>query len=175
MNVINAKTEAPQYFQNYISRVKGDNIARILEESLDNITLILHGITYENGDYAYADGKWTIAQVMQHLIDCERVFCYRALAISRNEQQNLLSFDENVYANAAPASHRSLYDLAQELLVVRRSTAVFFESLTAEQFYKTGLLNGESISVEAIGYIIEGHFQHHLEVLKERYLVPIAE
>ncbi len=163
------RIEAPAYFQKYIALVEEEDICQALEESIDKLNLLLHCITAEDADYAYADDKWTLAQVLQHLIDCERIFSYRAMLIARNDGHNIIPFDENAYAAQAPAAHRSLYDLAQEMMLLRRSTLALFQSFTEEEMNRTGVLNGEKVSTNAFGFITLGHFQHHKNVLHERY------
>ncbi|MCU0374976.1 MAG: DinB family protein, partial [Chitinophagaceae bacterium] len=121
--------------------------------------------------YAYAEGKWTIAQVLQHMVDTERVFAYRAMCIGRGEAQALPGFDENSYAAAAPAAGRKLKGLSEELLTLRKASIILFRSLAKEgALNSTGTASGLPITVNALGFIMAGHVLHHRRVIKLRYL-----
>jgi uncharacterized damage-inducible protein DinB len=121
-------------------------------------------------DYQYAEGKWTIKEIIQHLIDSERVFSYRALRISRNDKTPLPGFDENDYVANSNGKERSLQSLLTEMAVVRQSTLSLFNSFSHEQLTKIGNASNREVSVRAIGFIIIGHQKHHQKVFSERYL-----
>jgi hypothetical protein len=121
-------------------------------------------------DFRYAEGKWTIKDIIQHLIDAERVFSYRAMRISRNDKTPLPGFEENDYVENTNANGRSIQDLLTELSAVRQSTLLLFKSFSEEQFGRIGVASNADVSVRAIGFIIIGHQKHHQKVFQERYL-----
>ena len=157
------------FFEPYISLVKNDNIQQALSASLPQMESFLSSIPESKSDYAYAENKWTVKQVLQHGIDSERVFAYRAMCIARGEKQPLPSFDENQYAEKAPVQHRSLKGLTEELLLQRRSTILLFEHLTEEMLNIRGIASGKPITALSLGYITIGHWLHHQQILAERY------
>ena len=121
-------------------------------------------------DYRYAEGKWTIKDIIQHIIDAERIFSYRALRISRNDQTPLPGFEENSYVMQTNANARSIQQLLTEMAALRQSTLLLFKSFTLEQLQLIGTASDNPISVRAIGFIMIGHQKHHQRIFKERYL-----
>ena len=121
-------------------------------------------------DYRYDEGKWTIKEIIQHLIDSERVFSYRALRISRNDKTPLPGFDENSFVENTNSNQRSLQGLLTEMAVVRQATLSLFSSFSVEQLERIGMASNHQISVRAIGFIIIGHQEHHQKIFQERYL-----
>ena len=121
-------------------------------------------------DYAYAENKWIVKDVIQHLIDAERVFAYRAMRFARKDQTNLSGFDENSYAVNANANARTLASLKEEFIAVRTSTDALIASFTEDQLQQKGMGNNNSITVNAVCFIIFGHIIHHQQILEERYL-----
>jgi uncharacterized damage-inducible protein DinB len=121
-------------------------------------------------DYRYAEGKWTIKEIIQHIIDTERIFSYRALRISRNDKTPLPGFEENDYVDNTDANKRGLQELLTELSAVRHATLLLFKSFSEEQLARIGIASENEISVRAIGFIIIGHQKHHQKVFEERYL-----
>ena len=165
-------SEYAPYYANYIKQVSTDTtIVKELERSLERLIQFVPSIPSEKVGYRYAAGKWTIKDIIQHLIDCERIFAYRALRIARKDQTPLPGFEENNYVDAAMANQRELTDLMDEFKIVRQSTIHLFRTFTAEQLAFMGTTSDKPVSVRAIGFIISGHQIHHLEVFKERYLV----
>ncbi|PWU03959.1 MAG: damage-inducible protein DinB [Bacteroidetes bacterium] len=156
--------------ETYVSLVPEENIIQALYESVKSTDEFLNSIPKEKYNYSYGPGKWTIKQMLQHVIDAERVFSYRALCVARGEKQNLPGFDENVYAAAADAKQREFSDLVDEFKTVRKSNIMMFEKFTPEMMNAKGLANNNSISANALAYIIVGHWRHHQRILKERYL-----
>jgi hypothetical protein len=128
-------------------------------------------ISNEKAGYAYSPGKWTIRQLLQHTIDTERIFSYRALCISRGEKKSLPGFDENAFAEVAEASNRHLTDLKEEMLCVRQSSVLLFQSFTDDMLRTSGLVNNNPVTVLAIGFMIIGHWRHHAGILRERYAI----
>jgi uncharacterized damage-inducible protein DinB len=160
----------PQYYHNYINQVQGDNIPSIFTQHQQEPLAFLNTIPNEKWDYAYAEGKWTIKELVQHIIDSERIFCYRALCFARKDKTSLPGFDENTYAQYSKANNRTKEDLLAELSIVQKGAATLFASFDEEQLNATGTANGKPIYVLGIGFIIVGHTLHHLNILKERYL-----
>lgn len=155
----------PTFFDRYIHLAEDLDIAN----SLETATSELYQFDLEKwaaiGDKVYAEGKWTVKQIIQHVIDTERIFSYRALCIARGETAQLPSFDENSYAEHANVEHRSLANLIAEWKTVRLSTQMLFEAFTDHMLLRASA----SYSVLAIGYIITGHQRWHFEVMQERY------
>ncbi|HEX9151224.1 MAG TPA: DinB family protein [Flavobacterium sp.] len=146
-------------------------------EMIDELEICLHdfirfvqNIPMDKFDYRYAEGKWTIKDIIQHIIDTERIFAYRALRISRNDKTPLPGFEENDYVDNTNADDRNIQDLLAELSAVRHSNLFLFKSFTEEQLKRIGTASNRSISVRAIGFIIIGHQKHHQRVFQERYL-----
>src|SRR5690606_3947557 len=125
----------------------------------------------EKYDFKYSPGKWTIREVVQHMIDAERIYSYRALCFARNDSTPLPGFDENEYVNNSMATTRNWEDLRLEFLSVRKSSELLFKSFNEEQLMSNGIANNSSIIVLGIGFVIVGHVAHHIRILKERYLV----
>ncbi len=160
----------PEYFQRYIDQVEETDLSVALENQLTQVKEFLASIPEERSTYAYAEGKWTLREVLQHIIDAERIFCYRALCIARGETASLPGFEEDDYAANSGANGRSWKSLSEEMLVVRESTIMLFNSFPAGALDASGISNEKSINVLAIGFIIAGHFNHHKKVIRERYL-----
>ncbi len=164
-----ANDQYPPFYETYVKLVPEENILSALSYSMQQLKQDLSMIGIQKADYAYAPEKWTVKQLLQHAIDAERIFAYRALCISRGEQQSLPGFDENAYAVIANAQSRHLKDLKEEMLTVRLSTIQLYQGFDSAMFKKTGLANQKLISVLALGYIIIGHWRHHAGVLQTKY------
>jgi len=162
------------FYQGYVDHAKGENVVDILASSYEPLQTFLQELESKDLSYSYAPGKWTLAQLLQHMIDTERVFSYRAMCIGRGEKQGLPGFDENEFAAAAPAEGRKLKGLAEELLTLRKATIILFRSLDKENaLNKTGIASGQPISVNALGFILVGHVLHHEFIINERYINDI--
>ena len=169
MNRPNESEYAPDY-QGYVDQVSESDIMTVLRDELDELDVLLARVPAEKETYAYAEGKWTIREIIGHLIDGERVFGYRALCIARGEKQNLPGFDQNDYMLTAPYGHIELEDLLSELRLVRLSNIAMFRSLDEEAWNRAGTANANEITVRALAFIMAGHVRHHMNVLQERYL-----
>jgi uncharacterized damage-inducible protein DinB len=165
-------TRIPEYYHQYINQVKGNDLMKCLNKQTGTFLQFLKKIPKDKRNYRYAEGKWTIKEVLQHVIDAERVFAYRAMCFARKDATPLPSFDENNYAGNSKAEKRKWKDLVNEFLVVRWSTEYLFDSFDDEQLETEGTASGKSNYVLAIGFIIAGHANHHIKVTKERYLNP---
>ena len=163
-------SRVPSFYHNYINLVVEDGLDVVLEKHQSDLINELKNIAEEKWNYRYAPGKWSIKELVQHIIDAERIFCYRALRFSRKDKTELPGFDENLFAENANADARSSTHLINELMVVQQSSAQLFSSFNDEQLNETGVSNGRTIYVKAIGYIIAGHALHHKNILMERYL-----
>jgi hypothetical protein len=158
------------FYHNYMNQVSQDDPVTALRELGADFIKFMKAIPAAKHDYAYAEGKWTLKEVVQHIIDAERIFAYRALCFARKEEQSLPSFEENDYAANSKASSRSWNDLTEEFIIVRKASEILFKSFDGEQLQSNGLANNNPMYVLALGFITAGHCQHHLNVIKERYL-----
>ena len=164
------KNEYSAYFATYINIVGNVELLEELEISLHDFIRFCQNIPMDKFDYRYAEGKWTIKEIIQHIIDAERIFSYRALRISRNDKTPLSGFNENDYVDNTNGNSRSLQELLTEMAVVRQSTLSLFKSFSYEQLLRFGIASNNEISVRAIGFIIIGHQKHHQKIFEERYL-----
>ena len=160
----------PKFYHSYINQVKEEEVSNAIDANAQSVIEFLRSIPEEKWSYRYAEGKWSIKEMVQHIIDAERIFSYRALCFARGEKNSLPGFDENNYAAASKADNRSKDDLIHEFETVRSSISQLFASFDEAQLNAVGVANNNPISVNAIGFIIPGHVQHHMNVLKERYL-----
>ena len=158
------------YQQRYIDAALGENIEELIVNHSSSLIHFINSIPEEKANYSYAFGKWTVKQLLQHVIDTERIFSYRALRFSRNDFTALPGFDEDNYVKNANVEHRSLCSLKEEFIATRKSTDMLLSSFTEEQLQMTGTASGYKVSVNALCFIIFGHNLHHQKVLEERYL-----
>ncbi len=161
--------EIPKYFDRYINLVEDIELLDALERYGASFLEKEKSNFEKQGDKVYAPGKWTIKDLLQHMIDAERVFAYRALRFSRNDKTELPGFDEDHYAANVSTKNRTVADLLEEFKNVRTSTIQLFKGLEAEALQREGIASGNKISVLAIGFTLCGHPIHHLKVIKERY------
>jgi hypothetical protein len=160
----------PPYFQKYIDLVPDDELMAGFANQWPVIKNLLGTITEEKSMYSYAKDKWTLKDLLQHVIDTERIFCFRALCFARNERNNIAGFDENAYAASGRANTRSWQNLSEEFLAVRQATGLLFKSFSADTLKRMGSANNIPTSVASMGYITLGHFYHHKKIIEERYL-----
>ncbi|MFD2541571.1 DinB family protein [Lacinutrix gracilariae] len=162
--------EYNEYYKTYIDKVGDLSLLEGLSEGLSEALGFFNSLPEDKMDYAYAEGKWTIKEVLQHIIDTERVLVYRALRFSRNDKTELPGFDENAYTMSSEANRRSKEALIEEFTHVREATISLFKSFTNQMLLQKGKASGGDMSVRAIGFIVIGHEKHHSHVVKERYL-----
>jgi hypothetical protein len=160
--------EHPEWAQRYISQVDG-NVIEVLTEQVTDFTNFINGLT-AIADYAYAPGKWTIREMMGHIIDTERILVYRLMCFARNEKQALPGFEEDDYVANAHFADRSLASFCEEFALLRQSNLFLIKSLTDAELDRIGNGNGKNISVRALVFVIAGHVIHHTAVIKKRYL-----
>lgn len=158
------------YFQRYIDQVDENNLTTAFKNQATDIEPFLNSISEEKSMYAYAAGKWTIKEMLQHIIDTERIFAYRAVCFARGEQINLPGFEENDYAANSDANSRTWKSLVEEFVINRKSVELMFAGFSEEALNRTGTANNNTTSVSAIGFITVGHYNHHKKVLLEKYL-----
>lgn len=165
------KIEYPAFYSPYIEVLDGtSSLMENLETSLELFEEILYELKEEKYEFRYQEGKWTIKEIVQHLIDAERVFVYRALRFSRKDQKPLIGFEENSYVSNYDINKRDFNTLLDEFCLLRRSTIIMFQNFDNPDLDLIGTVEGNSISVRALGLICSGHVLHHLNVIKERYL-----
>ncbi|MFV5696395.1 DinB family protein [Flavobacterium sp. LB3P122] len=162
--------EYSEFNATYIKAAGYADMIDELEICLHDFIRFVQNIPMDKFDYRYAEGKWTIKDIIQHIIDTERIFGYRALRISRNDKTALPGFEENDYVDNTNANGRNIQDLLAELSAVRHSNLFLFKSFSEEQLKRIGTASNNEISVRAIGFIIIGHQKHHQKVFQERYL-----
>lgn len=164
-------TEYAPFYAPYVAGVPEADVVATLRDSGREIVAELSAIPESRGGFRYAPGKWTIREVVGHLIDAERIFGYRALRLARGDATPLPGFEENDYARTAGSDARTMADLVDELRIVREGTARLFASFPDEAWTRRGIVNHREVSVRALAYITAGHARHHMAVLRERYAV----
>lgn len=160
----------PAPFENYVNQVKEDNLQEAFKKQQDIIDNFFYSIPEEKTNSGYAEGKWTLKELLQHMIDTERIFNYRALSFARKESASLPGFEENDYAANSNAACRSWKDLCDEMKALRISTNFLYKSFSAEMLNNAGLANNKPATVLAMGFITVGHITHHKKIIEERYL-----
>jgi hypothetical protein len=167
-------TEYAPYYHKYVSLVSESDILTRLSRQLDETLALLESISESQADYRYAPDKWSIKELVGHLIDTERIFAYRALRFARNDNTPLQGFDQDDYIRGASFNDCAMSDLASEFAHVRRSSLSLFKHLSEEAWKRKGAANDSEVSVRALAYIIAGHELHHMEILRSRYLQSSA-
>jgi hypothetical protein len=165
--------EAPEYYNHYIDLVKNDDVIKELKDQVLKIQAIISEIPEDKENYAYADGKWTIKQVIGHIIDTERVFGYRAMCFARKDKTALPGFDENAFVKNSNFHKRTLYELGHEFAIVREANLTMFKTFEEDELSQVGNANGKDVSVRAVIFMVAGHAIHHLNVLKTKYLLEL--
>lgn len=163
-------SRVPEFYHKYINKVTQKELLPALDEHVKSSYEFFAGIPEEKWSHRYAEGKWSIREVLQHIIDAERIFAYRALTFARADKTELPGFEENDYAKNSEADRRAKTDLIEEWQHVSRSSQKLFQSFSNEQLEQEGVANGNPVYVKGIGFILCGHALHHIGVLKERYL-----
>ncbi len=162
--------EMAAFYQRYIDACPGQELLEALNMSWSEFAGTVAEIPESQGNHRYAEGKWTVKELLQHVIDTERVMAYRALRFARADATPLPGFEEDDWGRAVDPSHRSIRDMLAEAEAQRRSTILFFMSLPAESLLRSGTANGKPCTARAAGWIIAGHMAHHMRILTERYL-----
>ncbi len=175
-NIINMSLNKPSvdeyhnFYHGYVSKIDTENIIDYLRDQGQYFLELLETIDESRADFQYAPGKWTIKQMLNHMNDTERIFTYRALALSRGESNAIPGYDHNAYVEAVDVSNRSIFDLAEEFATIRVGTVSFYRNLQPSYGLRMANVNGNPMSVRALAFITAGHLQHHKDILVERYL-----
>lgn len=164
------KTEYAADYETYVSLVEEADIVAVLQNQIAELENLCAGISEEKGSSAYAEGKWTIKQLVGHLNDGERIFAYRALRISRADATPLEGFEQDGYIENANFNERDLSELVEEFTLLRKANLLMFKKLPAEVWSRRGTASEATVSVRALAYIMAGHVRHHVNILQTRYL-----
>lgn len=165
------KEEYLDYFKGYILNVPEHlNILEALTESHKEVLMLLESLSESQLSYRYAEGKWDIKELINHIIDSERIFNYRALRIARKDKTPLAGFDENKFVANSQASHRSKAGLLAEYTAVRQASILLFRNFTDDMLKEISVAGSGNVSCRALGFLISGHELHHIKIIKERYL-----
>ena len=165
-----APTEYAPYYERYISLVPESDINTTLAAQQDEMRSLFAGVPEEKGTYAYADGKWTVKELLSHIIDGERIFAYRALRISRGDKTDIEGFEQDDYIATSNANNRTFADLLEEFILERQANVHMFKNIAQVGSEEMGTANDNPVSARAIAWIMAGHVRHHLDILKTRYL-----
>ena len=163
-------TEYAEFYAGYVLKVPETDIVRVLGSQPDEMRQTLAGITDERGGSTYAEGKWTIKELLGHLNDGERVFSYRAFRISRGDSTPLPGFEQDLYVANGRANERPIAELLDEFDLLRRGTMLIFGRLQDDDWLRSGTASDAHVTVRGLAYILAGHVRHHMGVLKDRYL-----
>ncbi|MGB1247407.1 MAG: DinB family protein [Chitinophagales bacterium] len=160
-----------EYFRYYIELVNKTDIISAMQNNKDEVIALYQSFAQEKGNFAYADGKWTIKELLAHIIDCERIFCYRALRFARNDKTDLRGFDHDEYVKYVNVEKRSISNLLDEFVALRENSLHLFKSFDEEILTRNGTANNLTIDVKSLGYMVSGHCTHHLRVIREKYII----
>ena len=164
--------DLPDFYRRYVELVKSFDVLDALKSSSEETLKVVKTIPESKGEFRYAAGKWSIKELLCHMLDTERILAYRALRFARNDKTPLSGFEENDYAPEANAHNRTIANIADEMQRLRHTSADLFANFTGEMLQRKGLANNVAFSVLNLGYIISGHESHHRKILIERYLTP---
>jgi uncharacterized damage-inducible protein DinB len=165
-----SRDEAADYYFTYIDRITSDDVLSVIRTQLTDSMPLLRSISEEKSLHRYAPDKWTIRQVLNHINDCERMFVFRAMWFARGFSTPLPSFDQNVAVAGASADDYSWAKHLQEFVAVRQASISFFTNLPNQAWMRIGVASDNGFTVRALAYIVAGHVEHHLAILRERYL-----
>lgn len=163
-------SEYHEFYAGYVSQVGDQDVFEVLKHQKDDFIQFIKAIPDDRYNYAYAEGKWTIKQLLRHIIDAERMFGFRAMSIARGEKAKLPGFDDHLYVEMADDSKNSIEDMLAEFEFLRDSHIQMIANLTSQAIDRVGNANGSDVSVRAIIFIIAGHLAHHKQIITERYL-----
>ncbi len=158
------------FYGPYIAALGDAPLVSLMEKQLNNFPQFLNSIPQDKLQFRYAAEKWSVLEMLVHVLDAERVFQYRALRIARGDQTPLPGFEQNDYVPESGASSRSLKSIVEEYQIIRRSTLALYQNFSEDILRRTGVASGAKVSVGALGFIICGHQKHHRDVLRARYL-----
>ena len=166
------KSEYPQhkYFSRYIEYSDSQDVIEMLTKQKEEVLFLMKNLSVEQQKYRYAEGKWSIQELLGHITDTERIFSYRSVCIARGEKNPLPGFDENEYMEAANFESQPFEDLLEQYRLVRESSIALYRSMTEDVASRMGNANGFAVSARAYAWAIAGHEAHHLSIIRERYL-----
>jgi uncharacterized damage-inducible protein DinB len=162
--------EIPDNFRDYFAKSGDEELFTAFQNQEEELNDLLNSISEKKSNYRYAEGKWTLKELLQHLIDTERIFAYRSLAFARHDPNTLPSFDENLYADMSNANDRTWEGLVKEFMVSRKSIVLLFDSFSEDALSAVGNASNYSAGVTTMGFVTIGHANHHISIIKERYL-----
>ena len=165
------ESEYDPYYGKYIALVPESEIIGPLDSQPDELQGLFSTVSEDRGTHAYDDGKWTVKEVLSHLIDGERMFAYRVFRIARGDKTPMEGFEQDGYIENSYANTRSFSDLLGEFAQLRQANMAFFRNLKDDDWIRTGTANNAEISVRSLAWIMAGHIRHHVDILKSRYLV----
>ena len=165
-----ATTEYAPYYQKYVDHVPDGDVLDLLERQLGDTVHLLSGVTEERADHRYADGKWSIKEVVGHMVDTERVFSYRTLCFARGDAGPFPSFEQDGYVSNGGFARRTLRDLVGEFVHLRRANLHMLRGLPEDAWAREGIASNVRFTVRAMPYILAGHERHHVKILREKYL-----
>jgi len=158
------------YFAEYLKFEADENLFEVLRNQSNEICGIFENLAKGQAEFAYAEGKWSLKGLLGHIVDSERIFSYRVLAISRGEKTALPGFDENEYQAASEYETQDATAILAQYKATREATTLLLHSFSTKQWNQMGQANGKSISARALAWMIAGHEKHHLRIINERYL-----
>lgn len=168
--MIRENLQIPPSMHGYVNLVKEKDPVKGITRNTKKFRKLLNEIPKKKADYAYAPGKWTLKEMLQHIIDAERVFAFRALHIARKDVTPLPGFDENMWADNSLAGNRKWKELVNEFFVLRNANEILFSTLNQQQLLHTGIANNCQVSVATLAFVTAGHLEHHMNIIRERYL-----
>ena len=163
-------SEYAPYYEGYVSLVPETDIIPVLENQIQELRSLIAAVPEERGSHAYAPGKWTIKELLSHLIDGERIFAYRALRISRGDETPIEGFDQDPYIEHSHANDRSFSSLVEEFDLTRRANMAMFRNMRDADWERSGTASDNAVSTRAVAWIMAGHVRHHVNIVKARYL-----
>lgn len=169
------KNEYGEFYERYVKLSNNTPLDDLLKSNAKEMNDLFEGLSEEDSLYKYEEGKWTLKQVLGHLIDTERIFNYRALCVARREPNALPGFDQDIYVNNADFNAMPVSKLKEQYNATRQHTIALFSHFSDEELLRRGTISGHSFTVRAAGYVIAGHELHHLNILNERYLPGLTQ
>lgn len=166
--------EYGEFYQGYINLVDEQNVVQSLIQQGQKVYAIIRQLTEDEANHRYADDKWSVKEIIGHLLDTERIMAYRALCISRGEETALPGYDHEAYVKGGNFDQRSLQSLSAEYDALRNANISMFSSFSNDQMLRKGTANDTTVSVRALAFIIAGHEKHHIKILEERYSIDIT-
>jgi len=164
------KNEYAAYYETYVSLVEETDVVSVMENQLSEVQNLLAEISEEKSNYRYSEGKWSIKELLGHLIDGQRIFAYRALRVARADETPMEGFEQDGYIENGNYDNRTFADLIKEFSLLHQADVIFFKNLSGDAWLRVGTANDSAVSVRALAYIMVGHIRHHTNILRERYL-----